>query len=119
MQETNHFVDMSTVNDTIVLEIRYATTNNFTGRVIYESAQCYVHQDVAHALDRVQKNLENHGLGLKIWDGYRPLSAQQILFDCFPDERYVSPPSKGGRLTHTRGTAIDVTLIVYLAGNFC
>ncbi|NGX33976.1 MAG: D-alanyl-D-alanine dipeptidase [Candidatus Anoxychlamydiales bacterium] len=102
-------VDVSDINNNIVLDIRYATDNNFTKKIIYKSDKCLVHKDVSIALDRIQKHLEKLGLGLKIFDGYRPIWAQQILFDTFPDERYVGNPKKITR--HTRGTAVDVTLI--------
>jgi zinc D-Ala-D-Ala dipeptidase len=68
-----------------------------------------VRKEVAHALNAVQKELSRKGLGLKIWDAYRSLSAQWKLWKICPDEKYVSDPRKGGR--HTRGTAVDVTLI--------
>lgn len=57
----------------------------------------------------VQEELESIGLGLKIWDGFRPMAVQWKFWELVPDERYVSDPRKGGR--HTRGTAVDVTLI--------
>ena len=102
-------VDIFEVNKNIAIDIRYATTNNFTKKIIYKSDNCYVHKDVAEALDKIQKHLEKQGLGLKIFDGYRPLWAQEILFDVFPDERYVGNPKKTTK--HTRGIAIDLTLI--------
>ena len=71
--------------------------------------KCYLKTIVAHQLSRVQQDLEAIGLGLKVWDGYRPMSAQQRFWELVPDPRYVSPPGKGGR--HTRGTAVDITLI--------
>lgn len=102
-------VNIQKINSTIDIDLRYATKNNFTNQQIYSQAKCYVHRDVAHALDAVQKELKRAGLGLKVWDGYRPLSAQWKLWNIVPDERYVTDPRKGGR--HTRGTAVDVTLI--------
>lgn len=91
-------------------EIRYATRYNFTGEVLYPVAAAWVHRDVKEALERVQKELAAEGLGLKIFDGYRPLSVQQKMWDLVHDERYVSNPATNqGR--HTRGTAVDVTLV--------
>ena len=102
-------VNISDINKNIVVEIRYATSNNFTKKIIYKSDICYIHKDVACALDKVQRHLEEIDLSLKIFDGYRPLWAQQVLWDNFPDEKYVAHPKKGGK--HTRGTSVDVTLI--------
>jgi D-alanyl-D-alanine dipeptidase len=102
-------VDITTINPNIRLDIRYATTNNFTHQKVYPSACCYVRKAVAERLDRVQKELESLGYGLLIWDGYRPLSVQRIFWNLVPDERYVMPPEKGSR--HNRGAAVDVTLV--------
>ncbi|HEY4255167.1 MAG TPA: D-alanyl-D-alanine dipeptidase [Chlamydiales bacterium] len=97
------------VNPKILVDLRYATTNNFTGKKVYDFEQCFLLKQVAANLNEVQKELELVGLGIKIWDGYRPLSAQWKFWEIMPDERYVSDPRKGGR--HTRGTAVDLTLV--------
>lgn len=102
-------VNITTINPTIKLDIRYATENNFTKKVIYSSAQCYLRRAVAKKLDNIQKELATQGLGLKIFDGYRPLRFQQRLWNLCPDERYVAHPQKGSK--HNRGSAVDLTLI--------
>lgn len=102
-------VNIEKVNPNIKLDIRYATAQNFTGQQFYTMAKCYLDKDVAKALNHAQQELEKQGLGLKIWDGYRPLAAQWKAWEILPDPKYVSDPRKGGR--HTRGTAVDVTLI--------
>lgn len=114
---STHMIDIKKYDPTIVVDLKYATNDNFTGQVIYSSSICYVHQDTAHALAKVQKELRVLNLGLKIWDGYRSMAAQQKFWDVcatrYPDEKereqYVANPKKGGR--HTRGTAVDVTLV--------
>lgn len=105
----HQLVDLKTVIPTLIFDIRYATENNFVGKQIYFSDFCYCVDLVADALVQIQKELEQYGLGLKIWDAYRPMSAQWKFWSLMPDERYVSDPRKGGR--HTRGTAVDVTII--------
>jgi D-alanyl-D-alanine dipeptidase len=108
-QETG-LVNVLSVNPRIELDIRYATHNNFLGFPVYQKAACYLHTEVADALSEVQVELESLGLGLKVFDGYRPLHVQQLMWDTIQDERYVMNPAKNkGR--HTRGTAIDLTLI--------
>lgn len=102
-------VPLASVNPRIRQEIRYATANNFTGRVLYDTAGCYLRLSVARALSRVQEDLEPLGLGLKIFDAYRPLSVQWELWAIVPDERYVANPAKGSR--HNRGAAVDLTLV--------
>lgn len=103
-------VNIHKINPHILVELRYATKRNFTGKKIYSFTTCYVHKVVAQKLDKIQKELEKKNLGLKIWDGFRPLKAQEKLWKTFPDQRYVCPPGQN-RGRHTRGTAIDVTLV--------
>jgi len=103
-------VPIETVRPPLVQEIRYATRHNFTGEVLYPLPRVFLHRDTARALQRVQRELAKRGLGLKVWDAYRPLSVQQKMWNLIRDERYVSNPAKNkGR--HTRGTAVDVTLV--------
>lgn len=98
------------IDPRIHLDPRYATANNFCHQQLYPHAVCFLHIDCAQALKRVQDSLAPQGLFLKIFDGYRPLSVQQIMWDLIQDENYVMNQAKGkGR--HTRGTAVDVTLI--------
>lgn len=113
-QEIPHrLVAVETIDPPPLPEIRYATRYNFTGEVLYPAPDAYVHADVAAALAAVQKDLAARGLGLKIYDGYRPLSVQQKMWDLVRDERYVSNPARN-RGRHTRGTAVDVTLVDHL-----
>ncbi|MDB6024801.1 MAG: peptidase vanX D-ala-D-ala dipeptidase [Verrucomicrobiales bacterium] len=93
----------------IVLDIRYATTNNFTKQAVYPMAKCYLRSSSAEKLKAVQKDLKAKGLGLKIYDGYRPLSVQKKFWALVPDDRYVANPAKGSR--HNRGAAVDLTII--------
>ncbi|GMU19546.1 MAG: D-alanyl-D-alanine dipeptidase [Candidatus Babeliales bacterium] len=115
--EISELVNIKQIDSTIITDIKYATKDNFTGQIIYSSSVCLVHKNTAHALQAVQNELRSLKLGLKIWDGYRSLAAQQKLWDVcalqYPDEKerekYVVNPKDGGR--HTRGTAVDVTLV--------
>ncbi len=93
----------------IALDIRYATTNNFTGQTLYPSARCFLRKPVAKNLRAVQAELAAMGLGLKIFDGFRPLSVQKKMWAVFPHPGYVADPKKGSR--HNRGAAVDLTLI--------
>ena len=93
----------------IVLDIRYATTNNFTGQQLYPVAKCFLRRAAAEKLRDVEKELAASGLGLKIFDGYRPLSVQKKMWAIYPHEGYVANPKKGSR--HNRGAAVDLTLI--------
>jgi D-alanyl-D-alanine dipeptidase len=103
-------VNVGAIYPPLLQEIRYATMCNFTGQVLYPFPTAFVHQDVAAALQKVQEELKTEGLCLKIFDGYRPISVQVKMWTLVPDERYVSDPNKS-KGKHTRGTAVDVTLV--------
>jgi D-alanyl-D-alanine dipeptidase len=103
-------VDLATLDAGFRFDLRYATPDNFTKTKLYPVAKAYLHRSAAEALVQVQRELAAQGLGLKIFDAYRPLSVQQKMWDLIRDERYVSNPAlNAGR--HTRGTAIDLTLV--------
>ena len=109
MASDSDLVDIQSINPRIRVDIRYATSNNFIGKPVYPCAKCYLRRKVAMKLDQIQKRLEKIGLGLKIFDGYRPLSAQKVFWDYCPDPRFVAPPDKGSE--HNRGAAVDLTLV--------
>ncbi|HEY9656179.1 MAG TPA: M15 family metallopeptidase [Crinalium sp.] len=102
-------LDLRSVDPTIRLDLRYATTNNFMRRRLYKQPRCLLRAIVAEQLAAVQKDLETHGLGLKMYDCYRPLSVQKQMWKLVPDDRYVANPATGSR--HNRGSAVDVTLV--------
>lgn len=106
---SDDLVAVTSVNSHIRLDIRYAATNNFTGRQIYPCARAYLHKPTALKLAKAQEKLETKGLALKVYDAYRPLSVQKIFWTIMPDEKYVADPAKGSR--HNRGSAVDVTLV--------
>ena len=108
-QSMAELVDITKINSRIKVDCVYATIRNFTKRQIYRTSACYLLSPVALQLDKVQKELEKKGLGLLVWDAYRPLAAQQRLWDVCPDSRFVADPKKGGK--HTRGTAVDLTIV--------
>lgn len=93
----------------VVLDIRYATTNNFTGQQLYTSTNCFLRRATADKLAQVQAELKPMGLSLKVFDGYRPLSVQRKMWKVYPHAGYVADPKKGSR--HNRGAAVDLTLI--------
>ena len=111
----HNLVDILQVNPEIQLDIRYSTENNFLGFAVYPLPLCFLHRAAAKALNDVQKEAKSLGFSLKVYDGYRPLSVQQIMWDKVQDERYCSNPAVNkGR--HTRGTAVDL-ILVDKAGN--
>lgn len=102
-------IDIHEVDPTILLDIRYATTNNFVKTKLYSQNKCFLREPVALRLSRVQKSLRKHRLGLKVFDGYRPLSTQEKFWEICPNADYVANPNIGSK--HNRGAAIDCTLV--------
>lgn len=109
MELEMEFVELVKVSPRILIDIRYATDDNFMGKALYTLPKCYVRKKVAEKLHRIQERLEKRGLGLKVWDGYRPLSVQKLFWDLLPDDRYIANPAIGSK--HNRGAAVDVTLV--------
>lgn len=107
--QPQQLVELKTVNKNIPLDIRYATTNNFTHRAVYEEARCFLQHPAAEALNAVQQDLQKQCLSLKMYDCYRPLSVQKKFWALVPDDRYVADPAKGSR--HNRGMAVDLTVV--------
>ncbi|MEI8186371.1 MAG: M15 family metallopeptidase [Chlorobiaceae bacterium] len=106
--ENKDFVDIAELDSSILLDIRYATACNFTGKAMYPVARCLLRRDAALRLLRVEQKLRKQGCRLIIFDGYRPLSVQKKFWNILPDERYVADPAKGSR--HNRGAAVDVSM---------
>ena len=90
-------------------ELAYATTENFTGEQIYDFYNAYLRYGTVQKLAAACEELESQGLGVLIWDGFRPVSAQAALWEICPDPKYVSHPVTGTR-AHCRGNAVDLTL---------
>ncbi|MDR6942244.1 M15 family metallopeptidase [Mucilaginibacter pocheonensis] len=93
----------------IVLDIRYATTNNFMHRRMYAQPKAYARLPVVKALQLIEADLQTRGLGLKIYDAYRPYSVTVKFYEMASDTNFVADPRKGSK--HNRGCAIDLSLI--------
>ncbi|MRI34650.1 D-alanyl-D-alanine dipeptidase [Endozoicomonas sp. OPT23] len=110
MNTESPLVSVQPIPDRLIIDLAYATAENVTGKPIYISDNCMLHKSAEAPLMRALELLEPLGLGIKIMDAYRPLSAQKALFQAAPNPEYVSHPETGVR-PHCRGTAIDLTLI--------
>ena len=91
-------------------ELLYATDRNFTGQVIYDFTDAYLRYGTVNKLIAVSEDLAQLGLSLKIWDGFRPVSAQFRLWEVCPDPAFVANPQKGFS-SHSRGSTVDITLV--------
>jgi D-alanyl-D-alanine dipeptidase len=110
------FVDIKRVDPTILIDLRYAGPNNSIHRPLYPPGMpAMVRFSVAQRLAFAQKYLKARGYGLKIWDAYRPKAVQQKLWEATKNNDFVADPKEGIGSMHTRGAAVDATL-VNLAG---
>ena len=92
------------------IDLRYTTIDNFTGQVIYDFEDAYLRYGTLKKLIAASEILNEAGYGIKIWDAFRPVSAQAALFEVHPDPNVVSHPVTGYR-AHCRGNAVDMTLV--------
>ncbi len=89
------------------LDIRYATSSNFTGEAVYTAAKCFLHHEAAEKLQAAVKLAEAIGYQLKIFDAFRPTEAQWKLWEHTPDPDFLADPNRGS--PHSRGVAVDLT----------
>src|ERR1700719_515130 len=103
-------LELVTVDPTIKLDIRYATSNNFLGTPVYTQARAFLQRPAAEALLRAHRELQAQGYGLIIHDGYRPWYVTKIFWDATPDDKkiFVADPAEGSK--HNRGCAVDLSV---------
>jgi D-alanyl-D-alanine dipeptidase len=112
---TLRMIELHSLSPGIQYDLRYARADNFTGRRLYDqSKNTYLRLLPARALASVQDTLQTLGLGLKIFDAYRPHAATRLMWELVRDERYVADPAKGSG--HNRGLAVDLTLVDLRSG---
>jgi D-alanyl-D-alanine dipeptidase len=104
-------VDIKSVDPSIVVSLRYASSQNLAGRALYPPGMpALVRAEVAQHLSAAQTMLQRHQFRLKIWDAYRPPGAQLALWQAVPNSDYVADPNAGAGSLHSWGVAVDVTL---------
>lgn len=106
----DNLVDIGKLSTDLVVDLRYATANNFTGTKLYSSSICCLQEETAWKLVRANQEVMKSGFRIKIWDAYRPLSVQKAMWKIMPDEKYLSNPYKGGS-KHNKGAAVDITMV--------
>jgi zinc D-Ala-D-Ala dipeptidase len=106
----NDLVELVKLDSTLKLDIRYATSNNFTGKAVFPEARAFLQRPAAEALLSAHRWLKRQGYGLVIYDAYRPLSVTKLFWEITPPEKrmFVANPSNGSM--HNRGCAVDVGL---------
>ena len=102
-------VDLEQIIPDMVMDIRYATTNNFTKEKIYTLSKAYARKPVAQALKQAQAEFRKMGLGIIMYDAYRPYKATVKFYELYHDTTYVASPYRGSR--HNRGCALDMSIV--------
>ncbi len=102
-------VEITGPSHEVVIDLIYAGDANFTGRAIYEHALCFLRPEAEACLRKAVIAARGLGLRLKIFDAFRPREAQEALWAFAPDPDYIADPKQGSN--HTRGVAIDLTLV--------
>ena len=102
--------ELTVLDPTIRLDVRYARSDNFLGRPVYREARAFLQRPAAEALVRVHRGLKEKGYGLMVFDGYRPWTVTKAFWDATPDDKkiFVANPVRGSR--HNRGCSVDLTL---------
>ena len=103
-------IELTKLSKSIKLDIRYATANNFVGRAVYPEARAFLQRPAAEALIHVHKELKKQGMGIVIFDGYRPWAITKLFWEVVSEDqrKYVADPAKGSK--HNRGCAVDLSI---------
>lgn len=107
--DSTQWLEMISLDSSILLDLRYATTDNFVNEAMYDCGRCFFRPAVARALLAAHRELRQQGLGLKFFDCYRPGPIQWKLWNKVPDPRFVADPREGS--VHGRGGAADLTIV--------
>lgn len=107
----HELVDLEKLDNSIIIDIKYASADNFMGKQLYPVNKCVLQRETARKLINANNYAKSLGYKLKVLDAYRPLSVQKLMWETLPDDNFVAPPTRGSK--HNRGCAVDVTLVDY------
>lgn len=117
LSQAADLVEIRSIDTSIKVELRYASERNIAGYPLYsKDFKALAERSTAKKLREAQLLFRRHGLGLKIWDAYRTVEAQAVLWDLHPNPDFVANPSQSGGSIHTWGAAVDATLVDYNTG---
>ena len=107
--DSSAWTELVRLDRSILIDMKYASTENFVEEKMYDCSRCFLRPAVAEAVVKAHRQLQQQGLGLKMLDCFRPRPVQWQLWEKVPDPRYVADPRKGSM--HNRGAAVDLTLV--------
>jgi len=103
------FVNIKTLSSDFILDLKYATEDNFLHQKVYDCADCYLRKSTALALIKANEEFIKKGYRIKLYDCYRPLDIKKKMWKILPETDYVANPKKGSK--HNKGAAVDLTLV--------
>lgn len=107
---SRNLVDIKELSRDFIIDLKYASYNNFIGRKLYSIPLCCMQKGTAAKLIRANNELMKIEYKIKIWDAYRPFSVQKLMWSIMPDSDFVANPDTGGSI-HNGGFAVDVTIV--------
>ena len=115
MKKDNNLVRLLDLDKDFIIDLKYSTEDNFTGQRVYISSECFLDMHTAKMLIEAKEKFKKDGYKVKVWDAYRPISAQKRLWDAASDKSFVAlPPDmstiKEFKARHMNGLCVDVTL---------
>lgn len=115
MEQKGNLIKLLDFDEDFIIDLKYATEDNFTGQRVYKFSDCWIDKHTAEILVKARDIFKKDGYRIKIWDAYRPISAQQRFWEILPDDEFVARPPdmtkiKKFRPTHNNGMCVDVTL---------
>jgi len=116
IKEIEGLVLLKDLDDSFIIDLKYASKDNFLGKAIYPVSVCVIRRETGDKLVKAHRIFKERGYTIKVWDAYRPLHVQRKLFEACPINDFVAkPPDKpitsGFRPRHNNGMAVDVTLV--------
>ncbi len=115
MNQQGDLIRLLDMDSEFIIDLRYATSNNFTKQKVYNSGECYINKSTAALLIKAKNIAKEKGYLMKVWDAYRPISAQERFWEILPDNNFVAYPPDMKVLTvfkpsHMNGLCVDITL---------
>ena len=115
MKQQGNLVRLLDMDSDFIIDLKYATTDNFTGSVVYNFQDCYIDIHTAQQLIKAAETAKKDGYRIKVWDAYRPVSAQKRFWEIMPDDNFVAFPPDMETITefknsHLNGQCVDVSL---------
>lgn len=113
--EKGNLIKLTDIDNEFLINLKYAESDNFTGQVVYNSKECWLDRNTAQLLIKAKNIFKKDGYKVRIWDAYRPISAQKRFWEIMPNDDFVARPPdmatiKKFRPTHMNGLCVDITL---------